>query len=255
MTGMTIISQDAQARREAARDRGRFGEQTHTEPELAIGGRRAQLDDLWEVRQSAAAAVAETDVALIAARMHKTIGGVRFLVHDGTLIPNRYLRASEDEPVSRDPEFADSLDLLTAYAQNKNQAVELSPVHDGTDSWDWIPDASARAMSEPDAEAANTAAREEFREASYDLGVASEQHLTAHMPDGISAVDVVYLSDGAAVFGYAYDHSGEPVVANFGSEEWTDFRLIASRAPDTVHRIAEARQSDILGTHFHLERR
>lgn len=251
---MTLINQDAHARREAARDHGRFGEQHHTAPELTIQSEFAELNDLWEDRQTAATAIAETDVALIAADLPKTAGGVRFTVRDGQLIPAQLLPAEPGSDVVPEPGFARSLELLTAYAQNRNRAVELEPVHDGTDSFDWVPGDAARAVSIEDAWQANEEARLEFSNAAYDLSAASERYLTTQMPEGITAVDVVYLEGDGAVFGYVYDENGEPTTANLGSEEWTDYRLIATRAPDTVHRIGEARQSEVYGIHFHLKR-
>lgn len=252
---MTIISPDAQARREAARENGRFGAQAHTAPELAFDASRVDLDELWEERQAAATVIAETDVALIAARLHWSIAGVRFTAHDGQLIPSRLIPASVGPADTEGEHLAGDLHLLTAYAQNKNAAVHLEAVHDGTEGWEWRPDGRARAVRSEDAEAASLAAREDFRASAHALSIASEEHLTTRMPDGIGAVDIVFLEDGNAVFGYAYDESGEPTVTQFASEEWADYRLIASRAPDTVHRIADARNSDILGTHFHLARR
>lgn len=251
---MTLISQDAHARREAARDRGRFGEQHHTPPELTIRSELPELHDLWDERQAAAATIAETDVALIASKLPKSAGGVRFTVREGQLVPSQLLPANPATDVTPEPEFAPYLELLTAYAQNRNRAVELEPVHDGTDSFDWVPGDAARAVSVTDADAANQHARQRFASAAYDLNIASERYLSTRMPDGITAVDVVYLDGDGAVLGYVYDEDGVPAAVNLGSEEWTDYRLIASRAPDTVHRIGDARRSDIYGIHFHIQR-
>lgn len=254
MVNMTLINHDALTRREASRDHGRFGVQAHTSPELTIDADRARLDDLWDKRQAAADALAETDIALAAARMHDSISGIRFQVNNGTITPSRILASTPGKPVVSNLDFIRDMDLLTGYAQSKNHALELTPVHDGTDSWDWAPDPEDRAMNPGDARAANGAARLEFHDAAHDLSVASEHHIRTRLPENVSAVDIAYSAGGSSVIGFAYDEVGEPVIIDYGSAEWSDYRLILNRAPDTVHRIAETRHSDIIGTHFHLRR-
>lgn len=251
---MTQISADAAARREAARDRGRFGVQEHTAPELTVNGDLATMDDLWERRQATSAAVARTDVALFASRLPEDVHGVRFTVEDGKIHPSQALRTSAADTTPVSEQLRQDIEVIAAYAQVRSQALELTPVHDGTGSWDWIPDADDRAVPVADAETANAEAREEHAAATGDLDAASEEYLTTRIPDGIHSLDIAYRDDGQSVTAFAYDTAGDPVPFDYHSNAWSDYRLILNRSAAVVGRIAERRQSDILGAYFHLTR-
>lgn len=239
------------ARENARHDDGRFGAQEHTAPELTLGA-RAELDDLWEQHKDAAADFAQAQVALISARLHPTIAGIRFHVIDGKLEPSRILHTDASTPVT-DATFIRDLDTLASYAQARNSALELSPVHDGTESWDWVPQSHARQADIAEAEDHSEGASAALQAAEHDLSVAAERYLTSQMPRNAHAVDIAYFG-GTAAFN-AYGANGEAIHIERNDPDFKDYQMLLSRVPATVQRISEARPSDILGTYFHLRKR
>lgn len=256
--GMTIISEDQDTirRREAARQRGRFGEQHRHAPELTLPGataRLAEVEQRWAARQQAAQELERASVLRTIATMNDSVKGIQFTSHGGQLHAARILPTDPDTPVYVDEQFLLGLDVVSTYAENRSPSVELTPTPDAPGHWDWVPTAEQRATTADAAAEARDEALDRFREASYDLDAAAEEYLRNDLPDGVASVEVIFADAGGhPTPAAAYDAAGN-LVAHTGPG-WAVYTRVLAGVPDAIGRVGVPGRI-MTGTTYRIERR
>lgn len=244
MTGMTLISQDAVNRREAARDNGRFGEQPHTAPELTLGEvTPADLQDLWDERQAFARELEAATVNRAVAHMPENIKGLRFIERDGQLITALVIPSTPGGHIAGSDFHEHHRPVLEAYANNHSDYVELEPVteRNGGQAWEFIPSAEQRAIPAAFADTAREDALRRFQDASLAFNKKSAHYLRNNLPLGVDRIDVAYgpVKSGK---GYesvptvvaAYDEDGAAVF-DIHARDFADYRVNLARTAVADH--------------------
>ena len=239
MKVMTLINQDAVARREAARENGRFGEQHHTAPELTLTAiTPATLQNSWDERQATAREVQAATVNRAIAHMPENIRGLRFIERDGELIVALVIPSEPGGHIAGSDFHENHRPVIAAYANDRSDYVELEPVYEksGREAWDWVPSPEQRAIPASFADTAREDALRRFREANHDFTQQAATYLRAAIPEGVDSIEVAYAPVKGAK-GYetvptvvgAYDENGELVMFDVNSSEFADYRVNVAR--------------------------
>jgi hypothetical protein len=266
MEAMTLISAEATAARETARvASGKFGEQQHSAPDLSIEATAtatpAELNDLWDARQTAAREMEAANINRAIAHMPENIRGLRFIDRHGELILALVIPSTPGGHIAGADFHEKYRPVLAAYANNRSDYLELEPVTEasGRPAWEWIPSAEQRAIPAAFADTAREDAVLRFREASADFTERSADYLRSHLPEGVERLEIAYAPvkngktyDREATVIAAYDADGEHADVDYFGREFAMYRVNVARTD--IHTVFPSQVNETGGTTYTISR-